>query len=153
VKQTVDALVERAKVEAVARTATMRFGPVVATGDGVIFVRLDGEEVGPVPVLNGGVVDVDDQAWMLQQGSTLVCFGGTTASSIQQPSSVTTADVQLTNPVGRFSATTQEDANIKFVEEIDRRVGGDGVTNMVYLTQDEFDQITPDPQTVYVIED
>ena len=67
--------------------------------------------------------------------------------------SVTTADVALTNPVGRFSATTQEDANATFVEEIDRRVGGDGVTNMVYLTQDEFDQITPDPQTVYVIEE
>ncbi len=150
-KQTVDALVERAKIEAVARTATMRFGPVTAVQAGSITVVLDGLEVGPVPVLNGGTVAVGDQAWMLQQGSVLVCFGGTTATSVQGP--VTTADVALTNPVGRLAATTQEDANKTFVEEIDRRVGGDGVTNMVYLTQEEFDQITPDPQTVYVIED
>ena len=67
--------------------------------------------------------------------------------------SVTTADVALANPVGRYKADTQADANAVFVEEIDRRVGGDGVTNMVYLTQKEFDQIQPDPMTVYVISD
>lgn len=72
--------------------------------------------------------------------------------------SVTTADVDLTNPVtrykvGRHTASTQEDANKVFVAEIDRRVGGDGVSNMVYLTQQEYDLITPDPNTVYVIDD
>jgi len=73
-------------------------------------------------------------------------------------SGVTTADVDLTNPVGRYkvgrqTASTQEDANKVFVAEIDRRVGGDGVSNMVYLTQKEYDLITPDPNTVYVIDD
>jgi hypothetical protein len=72
---------------------------------------------------------------------------------------VTTADVGLTHPVGKqyrvgaHTASTQEDANMVFVAEIDRRVGGDGVREMVYLTQQEYDAITPDPNTVYVIDD
>ena len=72
---------------------------------------------------------------------------------------VTTADVGLTHPVGKqyrvgaHTASTQEDANMVFVAEIDRRVGGDGVREMVYLTQKEYDGITPDPNTVYVIDD
>ena len=70
-----------------------------------------------------------------------------------QIDAINTASVALANPVGRFKADTQADANAVFVEEIDRRVGGDGVTDMVYLTQKEYDQITPDPQTVYVIEE
>ena len=72
------------------------------------------------------------------------------------PVEVTTADVNLANPVGRYrvgqhAANTQEDANKVFVAEINRRVGGDGVNEMVYLTKEQYEQITPNPMTVYVI--
>ena len=152
-KSFVDAVVERSKIEAVARSATLRFGPVTEVIGTSVMVELEGVIVGPLPVLNGVVPVTGDQAWMLAQNSVLVVIG---VSSGENPSTrtVTTANVALTNPVGGlFSATTQEDANILFVAEIDRRVGGDGVTDMVYLTQEEFYQITPDPQTVYVVKE
>ena len=152
-KSFVDAVVERSKIEAVARSATLRFGPVTDVIGTSVMVELEGVTVGPLPVLKGVVPVTGDQAWMLAQNSVLVVIG---VSSGENPSTrtVTTANVALTNPVGGlFSATTQEDANILFVAEIDRRVGGDGVTDMVYLTQEEFYQITPDPQTVYVVKE
>jgi len=78
VKRSVDAFVERAKSEALAKAASLRFGPVVSVGAGSVNVTLDGVEVGPVPVINGVSALVDDQAWMLQQGSLLVCIGTST---------------------------------------------------------------------------
>ena len=149
-KSFVDAVVERSKIEAVARSATLRFGPVTEVIGTTVMVELEGVTVGPLPVLKGVVPVTGDQAWMLAQNSVLVVIGVSSGENLGTQT-VTTADVALTNPVGRFSATTQEDANTVFVSEIDRRVGGDGVTYMVYLTQKEFDQIKPDPMTVYVI--
>ena len=151
-KSFVDAVVERSKIESVARSATLRFGPVTDVIGTSVMVELEGVTVGPLPVLKGVVPETGDQAWMLAQNSVLVVIGVSSGENFWTQT-VTTANVALTNPVGRFSATTQEDANILFVAEIDRRVGGDGVTDMVYLTQEEFDQITPDPQTVYVVKE
>ena len=40
------------------------------------------------------------------------------------------------------------------VEEIEARVTGDGVKQMVYLTKDEFDALSEkDANTIYVVED
>lgn len=77
-RRAVDAFVERAKTEALARSASLRFGPVVSVGAGSVMVTLDGVEVGPVPLIDGVSASVGAQAWMLQQGSLLVCIGTST---------------------------------------------------------------------------
>ena len=74
-KQTVDALIERAKIEAISQTATLRFGEVAGADTGAIMVTLENELVGPVPLMKGVTAETGDRAWMLQQGSLLVCIG------------------------------------------------------------------------------
>ena len=75
-KQTVDALIERAKIEAVSQTTTLRFGEVASSVDTAsIMVTLEDSLVGPVPLMKGVTAQAGDQAWMLQQGSLLVCIG------------------------------------------------------------------------------
>lgn len=77
-KRTVNSFVARATTEALAKSASLRFGPVVSVGAGSVNVTLEGAEVGPIPLMNGVSASVDDQAWMLQQGSLLVCIGTST---------------------------------------------------------------------------
>ena len=74
-KQTVDALIERAKIEAVSQTTTLRFGEVASSSSSSIMVTLEDSLVGPVPLMKGVTAESGDQAWMLQQGSLLVCIG------------------------------------------------------------------------------
>ena len=74
-KQTVDALVERAKIEALSQTTTLRFGEVASSSPSSIMVTLEDTLVGPVPLMKGVTAESGDQAWMLQQGSLLVCIG------------------------------------------------------------------------------
>ena len=49
-KSTVDALVERSKSEAVARSATLRFGPATEVNGNTVIVELEGVAVGPLQV-------------------------------------------------------------------------------------------------------
>ena len=74
-KSFVDAVVERSKIEAVARSATLRFGPVTDVIGTSVMVELEGVTVGPLPVLKGVVPETGDQAWMLAQNSVLVVIG------------------------------------------------------------------------------
>ena len=74
-KSFVDAVVERSKIEAVARSATLRFGPVTEVIGTSVMVELEGVTVGPLPVLKGVVPVTGDQAWMLAQNSVLVVIG------------------------------------------------------------------------------
>ena len=74
-KQTVDALIERAKIEAISQTTTLRFGEVVGTNASQIMVMLEDTLVGPLPLMKGVTAETGDQAWMLQQGALLVCIG------------------------------------------------------------------------------
>jgi len=84
-----------------------------------------------------------------------VVFGGPYASTFAEDpvsETVTTADVQLTNPP-REDVLTQEDANNLLDEEIQSRVVGDGVKTIVHLTQAEFDALeVKDGETIYVVE-
>ena len=84
-----------------------------------------------------------------------IVFGGPYESTGDSEPTVTvkTSDVELTHPT-RAGLTTQEDANQYMAAEIDARVTGDGVKNMVYLTKDEFDALSEkDANTIYVVED
>ena len=74
-KSFVDAVVERSKIESVARSATLRFGPVTDVIGTSVMVELEGVTVGPLPVLKGVVPVTGDQAWMLAQNSVLVVIG------------------------------------------------------------------------------
>ena len=69
-KQTVDALIERAKIEAVSQTTTLRFGEVASVDTASIMVTLEDSLVGPVPLMKGVTAESGDQAWMLPAGLT-----------------------------------------------------------------------------------
>lgn len=74
-KSFVDAVVERSKIEAVAKSATLRFGPVTEVIGNTVMVQLEGVTVGPLPVLKGAAPVAGDQAWLLSQNSVLVVIG------------------------------------------------------------------------------
>ena len=74
-KQTINALIESAKIQAVSNTANLRFGPVTDATATAVVVTIENEDVGPVPLMKGVTAAPGDQAWLLQQGSVLVCIG------------------------------------------------------------------------------
>ena len=70
-----DALLQSARDGAAIHNTTLRFGEVTAVSSGTLTVRLAGEEIPFVPYMRGSNPQVGDWAWLLHQGSLLVCIG------------------------------------------------------------------------------
>lgn len=76
-KQTVDALVERAAQKAVESSASIRFADVTAvnTTAKTLTVDLAGVSVANIPYMKQYTPAVNDRAWLMYQGSILVAIG------------------------------------------------------------------------------
>ena len=73
-------------------------------------------------------------------------------SGTVQVDAATTDQVSLTNPTGSFrnlnppsNLVTQEDANKFFAQMLDQR------SPVVVLSQSDYDALSPDPNTLYLI--
>lgn len=76
-KQTVDALIERAMTKAIEGSASLRFAEVTAvnTTNKTLTVDLAGASIANVPYMKQYTPTIGDQAWLLYQGSILVAIG------------------------------------------------------------------------------
>lgn len=93
-KNVFDAVLQKARDDSAFHNTSLRFGSVTAVDSGTLTILLAGEEIPMVPYMRGSNPQVGDWAWLLHQGSLLVCIGfSETAPAVVPP---TPAHVDIT---------------------------------------------------------
>ena len=92
-----DALLQTARDDSTFRNTSLRFGAVTDIDAGTLTILLAGEEIPRVPYMRGSNPQVGDWAWLLHQGSMLVCIGFSDSAVVPQKTQQT-ADTWADEP-------------------------------------------------------